>query len=72
MMTDTTAGRGGATKRGLMLVVCLVLLAGLAGLTYLQIQKAMVYAASFSERSASGITVTAQTGNVTQVYRTVG
>jgi membrane fusion protein (multidrug efflux system) len=56
----------------LLLLVCLVLIAGLAGLKYLQFQKAMAFAASFPERSASVTAVTAQTGRWTQIYRTIG
>jgi membrane fusion protein (multidrug efflux system) len=73
MMTDTTAVPGGTMKRWLLLsLVCLVLIAGLAGLKYIQIQKAMAFAASFPERSASVTAVTAQTGSWTQIYRTIG
>jgi membrane fusion protein (multidrug efflux system) len=73
MMNDTTAVPGGTIKRWLLLLaVCLVLIAGLAGLKYLQIQKAIAYAASFPERSASVTAVTAAAGSWTQVYRTIG
>lgn len=73
MMTDITAVPGGTMKRWLLLsLVCLVLIAGLAGLKYIQIQKAMAFAASFPERSASVTAVTAQTGSWAQTYRTIG
>jgi len=55
-----------------LLLVCLLLIAGLGGLKYLQIQKAIAFAASFPERSASVTAVTAQTGSWTKIYRTIG
>lgn len=56
----------------LLLLVCVVLISSLAGLKYLQIQKAIAFAASFPERSASVTAVTAETGSWTQIYRTIG
>lgn len=73
MRTDSTLGPGTSIKRWLLLLaVCLVLVAGLAGLKFLQIQQAMAYAASFPERSAAVTAVTAEAGSWTQVYRTIG
>jgi membrane fusion protein (multidrug efflux system) len=73
MMNDTTTVPGGNMKRWmLLLLVCLVLISSLAGLKYLQIQKAIAFAASFPERSASVTAVTAETGSWTQIYRTIG
>jgi membrane fusion protein, multidrug efflux system len=61
MRTETTLGPGTRIKRWLLLLaVCLVLVAGLAGLKFLQIQQAMAYAASFPERSAAVTAVTAE------------
>ena len=56
----------------LLLLVCLVLISSLAGLKYMQVQKAIDFAASFPERSASVTAVTAETGSWTQIYRTIG
>jgi len=56
----------------LLLLVCIVLIAVLAGLKYRQIQQAIAFAASFPERSASVTAVTAETGSWTQLYRTIG
>ncbi|MFT6437929.1 MAG: membrane fusion protein (multidrug efflux system) [Candidatus Azotimanducaceae bacterium] len=72
-MTDTTPPPVRAWKRWLLLLlVCVVLIAVLAGLKYQQIQNAMAFAASFPERSATVTAVTAETGSWTQVYRTIG
>ena len=54
------------------MIACLVLIAGLAGLKYQQIQKSIAFAASFPERSASVTAVIAETSSWTQVYRTIG
>ena len=72
-MTDTNSQPVRTWKRWLLLfIVCLVLLAGLAGLKYRQIQESIAFAASFPERSATVTAVTAETGSWTQVYRTIG
>jgi membrane fusion protein (multidrug efflux system) len=73
MMNDTTTVPVGNMKRWmLLLLVCLVLISSLAGLKYLQVQKAIAFAASFPERTASVTAVTAVTGSWTQIYRTIG
>ena len=60
-------------KRWLTLVlICIGLIAGLAGLKYQQIQESIAFAASFPERSATVTAVTAKLGSWTQVYRTIG
>ena len=56
----------------LLLLACIILIAGLAGLKYQQIQKSIAFAASFPERSASVTAVIAETSSWTQVYRTIG
>ena len=72
-MTETTPPPARAWKRWLLLfLVCVSLIAVLAGLKYQQIQNAMAFAASFPERSATVTAVTAETGSWTQVYRTIG
>jgi membrane fusion protein (multidrug efflux system) len=72
-MTDTTPSPVRTTKRWLLLLlVCIVLIAVLAGLKYQQIQKSIAFAASFPERSATVTAVTANTSSWTQVYRTIG
>lgn len=71
-MPDTPALPVSPLKRWLLLLlVCLLLVAGLGGLKYLQIQKAMAFAASFPERSATVTAVTAQSGSWQQIYRTI-
>jgi len=55
-----------------LLLVCLVLVAVLAGLKYQQIQNAIAFAASFPERSASVTAVTVEAGSWPQLYRTIG
>jgi len=72
-MNDITPSSFRSTKRWLMLLlVFTALIAVLAGLKYQQIQKAIAFAASFPERSASVTAVTAEVGSWTQVYRTIG
>lgn len=72
-MNDITPSSFRSTKRWLMLLlVFTALIAVLAGLKYQQIQKAIAFAASFPERSASVTAVTAEAGSWTQVYRTIG
>ena len=51
-------------KRWLTLVlICIGLIAGLAGLKYQQIQESIAFAASFPERSATVTAVTAKLGS---------
>ena len=72
-MNDISPSPFRSAKRwGLLLIACLVLIAGLAGLKYQQIQKSIAFAASFPERSASVTAVIAETSSWTQVYRTIG
>jgi membrane fusion protein (multidrug efflux system) len=72
-MTDIVLSPFRSTKRWLLLVlVFLGLIAVLAGLKYQQVQKAIAFAASFPERSASVTAITAEVGSLTQVYRTIG
>ena len=72
-MNDISPSPFRSAKRwGLLLIACLVLIAGLAGLKYQQIQKSIAFAASFPERSASVTAVIAETISWTQVYRTIG
>jgi len=72
-MTENISPTVRPWKRWLTLVlICIVLIAGLAGLKYQQIQDSIAFAASFPERSATVTAVTAKTGSWTQVYRTIG
>ncbi|MFT5209535.1 MAG: membrane fusion protein (multidrug efflux system) [Flavobacterium sp.] len=61
-----------AKRWSLLLLVFIGLIAVLAGLKYQQVQKAIAFAASFPERSASVTAVTAEVGSWTQVYQTIG
>jgi membrane fusion protein (multidrug efflux system) len=61
-----------AKRWSLLLLVFIGLIAVLAGLKYQQVQKAISFAASFPERSASVTAVTAEVGSWTQVYQTIG
>jgi membrane fusion protein (multidrug efflux system) len=61
------------TKRWLwLLLACVLVVAVLGGLKFMQVQQAIAFANSFPERSESVTALTAQPGEWRQTYRTIG
>lgn len=71
--TEVKSHRGDAGRRwGLLLLLCLVVLAVLGGLKYLQVTRAIAFGKSFPERSETVTAVIATAGTSQQWYRTIG